>query len=100
MKRFIGKISKVPMHKNLVAGTAVLVISGMGIFPPWVFKAHLGARTSTKDLGYAFIGVPPVDTYFGDMGQIDYSRLLLQWAIVVVIASGLIYISAPRQRAE
>jgi hypothetical protein len=79
--------------KSIIVGTAVFIICCMGVFPPWVFRAKMGGRYVVNNLGYSFIGTPPISG--GDdyrTGQVDYNRLLLQWAIVAIAAGGLIYI--------
>jgi hypothetical protein len=89
-KRFTGK--------KVIIGILILAISCMGIYPPWVAKIKRGNMTRSRDLGYALLITPPIDDGFGEMGQIDFSRLLLQCAVAIILAGGLIFLITPSKK--
>ncbi|HUV40775.1 MAG TPA: hypothetical protein VMW23_03180 [Sedimentisphaerales bacterium] len=70
----------------------------MGLFPPWATKLSNNRQVNS---GYAFICTPPPIIELNTTGKIfgpfkscgahiDISRLCLQWAMVSVVAGGLI----------
>jgi hypothetical protein len=93
-----------PMIKRnmdkIIVGIAVLVIAFMGILPPWSAKIMRANGTAeTSNLGYSYIYSPPYDEHGNSVdavGQLDFSRLMLQWSVVVVLAGGMVYISKSR----
>ena len=74
-------------------GIAIVVL--MGIFPPWVGFDE----TTPHYLGYKFLLSPPDNMWLlrhrdsiniDHVGIVDFSRLLIQWVMVSVVAVGLI----------
>lgn len=79
---------RLPMNRNqrkcIYGGIAVMVV--MGIYPPWVEvvpRVHM-----VRPLGYRWLFGPPWWSNFGV--ELDITRLLVQCAIVVLIATGLV----------
>jgi len=74
-------------------GTAIFVL--MSLFPPWLYTydALVYGLHTQKPIGYfwLFSKPQPSDSNYAGV-SIDCSRLLIQWAIVVVVTVGLIYI--------
>lgn len=62
-------------------GIAVFV--AMGLFPPWMVT---GGAQGCLPMGYSFILNPPAK-----LCRIDASHLCIQWAMVAVVTSGLIF---------
>ncbi|MBI4027691.1 MAG: hypothetical protein HY360_22075 [Verrucomicrobia bacterium] len=78
--------------QKIVIRLAVLIAALLGLFPPWVQTYHhVQVGYSRVPTRYAFIGTPPSPQsggpYYGV--QVDLTRLLLQWFVVVLIAGGL-----------
>jgi len=73
----------------MVLWMGLLVIVVMGVYPPWAFRygeIRLGHR-------YALITEPPsYGSFSGPQTSLDANQLGIQWAAVVVISAGLIYI--------
>jgi hypothetical protein len=61
---------------TLWAGIVVVVL--MGVFPPWLYRSGLIGTT------YGFLFLPPIYC------TLDVGRLLIQWAMVVIVVGGLI----------
>ena len=75
--------------RNIILWLGITTFVLMSIFPPWV---HIEGH----DLGYKFISTPPtVEFPYGITTKlpaiIDFKRLAVQWAVVVVVTGGLIY---------
>jgi hypothetical protein len=75
---------------GIALGTIILTI----IFPPWIeiFSGRLGIH-SERPIGYAMIFLPP-NPHPGELQyslSIDFSRLILQWLIVILTAGGLLF---------
>ena len=72
------------------AGIAAICL--MGLFPPWVHVvSHPEFGRNTEPANYAPLFAPPLMSKYRWIGtEIDYSRLFIQWGIVVVIAGGLV----------
>jgi hypothetical protein len=68
-------------------GIAVIVL--MGLFPPWMAATPNGRNYVAG--GYGFILFPP--NQFGEslwLARIDFAKLVAQWAMAAVVATGLI----------
>jgi len=76
-------------QQRMVLWMGLLVIVVMGVYPPWAFRygeIWLGRR-------YALITEPPsYGSFSGPLATLDANQLGIQWAAVVVISAGLIYI--------
>ena len=80
------------MRKKIIS-VAVVIIILMGVFPPWVEKFKMKDFQLERPLGYAFIFSPPETTNNAYGLSIDFSRLFLQWGIVILVASLFIFLS-------
>ena len=80
-------------------GIAAFVL--IGILPPWVYRLdseNSGAKVRVEaSAGYSFLTSPPElrkpwnwDRSFTAV-SIDVTRLLIQWAMVVVLVGGLVF---------
>ena len=78
------------LRKIIILGATAFVLSGL--FPPWVytFSSPRGAGPTEKPAGYHLIFAPPLPAYDHrfDGVQIDYTRLLIQWAMIGVVVAG------------
>jgi len=76
--------------KVIVFAVAVMVL--MTLFPPWTQTFHrTGGATLRKPAGYSFIFDAPEPSVYAAGIQLDFSRLLLQWFVVALIAGGLVF---------
>lgn len=92
------------MRKNLALWLGILVIVGMGIYPPWKMTFSVsqsdGSMKTVRPFGYAPLWQPPSQpgekewAYWGR--SIDYNRLGLQWGLVALVTAGLMY-TLPRR---
>ena len=79
----------------------------MGILPPWVYRLDIennGAVVRVEaSAGYSFLTSPPAPRkpWVWPSGQttvsIDVTRLLIQWAVVVVVVGGLVFTLGERR---
>ena len=92
IKRITDKITDAFLSSNVIICIAIFIVCAMGVFPPWVAKIKRGGGERLVDLGYAIIIKPPMEMSLYEMGQIDYSRLFLQWLCVVIFTGGAIYV--------
>ena len=79
------------LRKIIILGTTAFVLSGL--FPPWIYTLNPpGARPTENPAGYHLIFDPPTPaTKLRLAGiQIDYTRLLIQWAVIGVVVAGAI----------
>ena len=76
-------------RQRMVLWIGLLVIVVMGVYPPWAFRygeIWLGRR-------YALITKPPsYGSFSGPLATLDANQLGIQWAAVVMIGAGLMYI--------
>ena len=75
--------------KIIILGATAFVLSG--VFPPWVYTfSPPGARPTENPAGYHLIFDPPPPTRKSKITgvQIDYVRLLIQWAVIGVAVAG------------
>jgi hypothetical protein len=59
----------------------------MGLFPPWTDIVHFKTIHTESPIGYALILAPP-QLGAAHIVKIDFSRLLLQWALVALAVGG------------
>jgi len=79
-----------PKQKKFVRlGVGVMVL--MGFMPPWTITLHLGDIDVHRPADYSFIFDPPKSVEIASV-NIDFGRLLIQWAVVgFVIGAGIFY---------
>ena len=75
--------STVRPRQKIIVWLAVLLIAGMGLYPPWVSVRGL-ARFRTP-AGYHWLFSPPS----ADPIELDVARLLVQWLLVIVCSAAL-----------
>ena len=93
---------KLSIWQIVVLWLGVGAIVVMCLFPPW--RRPMDAKGGMYEVaGYHFIGIGPYHLYGGDperpvveITQIDYERLALQCATVVIIVAGAIFIPKTR----
>jgi len=70
----------------------LFIFALMGLFPPWNFRFE-GSVVVNRPGPYAFIFSPPTYKPYGVEGapRIDTFRLMVQWAVVVFVCSGLFF---------
>lgn len=105
-------------RQRIVVLIAVVLIGATGIYPPWRGTEHSGQISPVAEYGWIFL--PPTLPWFLvnmesvknmadpklgphlDRGnwtwEIELSRLLVEWAIVVLVASGLSMVFGQRER--
>ena len=90
------------MNRNqkiaLWVGIGLFVLAGL--FPPWIQRYHSSAYESYNPRGYAPIFVPPRAMWYGKVlqdaladrlgVQVDWWRLEVQWAIIIVVTAGAV----------
>lgn len=96
MKKSNVKDDATYSFKKKVIKFSVIVIILMGIFPPWSYVFKGGTAYTVKPASYGFLlSPPPPEEDFASHGvKLDFSRLLLQWFLVVVTATSLIYLKS------
>jgi len=72
----------------------IVMAIAMGITPPWI-ERHGGAAGP-----YAPIYAPPLAPPDHPAMQIDYSRLLLQWAMTALVTAGLVVTGQDEQKSS
>jgi hypothetical protein len=74
---------------------AGVIFIAMGTFPPWTYTLDLESVHREKPAGYALIvSPPPPEKDAPAYGvQIDFSRLLIQWLILVAATGGLFLVT-------
>lgn len=84
------------MNKNqkIVIMIGLIVIVLMGVVPPWVYTFSLQGSRSKYSAGYSpIVSPPPRQADHPAYGvSLDISRLLMQWALVGMVAGGLVLI--------
>lgn len=84
------------LKQNICLWIGIAVIVVMGIFPPWTVGQTI---LSPQDGGYHFIlshqEVRSIDCY-----NLNTSRLLIQWTMVVVITGGLLITFKDKKKNE
>jgi hypothetical protein len=75
----------------------LFLIALMGLFPPWNFNFE--GSVVVRPGPYAFIFSPPTYKIFSVEGapRIDTFRLLVQWAVVVTLCSGLFFFPGDKE---
>jgi len=94
--------------RQKIAIVAVIIIALMGLFPPWRLAGVLGVTGVDTSAGYAFLLDPPSKDNWGLFApqmpthanqvfslsgsvHVDLDVLLIQWAIVAILAWGIAY---------
>ena len=80
---------KTGQHK--IISIALIVMILMGIFPPWKGSLKTDKFQYEKPIGYGFIFHPP--SADAPSKSIDFSRLFLQWGVVILVAGLFIFLS-------
>ncbi len=84
------------MNKNqkIVIMIGLIVIVLMGVVPPWVHTVSLLGSQTKYSAGYSPIISAPSRQYDAPAYgvSLDISRLLMQWALVGMVAGGLVLI--------
>ena len=68
----------------------------MGIFPPWVYRVDIIRGQVEASAGYSFLASPPEPKEPWNWSsrrttvRIDFTRLLIQWTMVMVLLGGLV----------
>jgi len=79
--------------QRVILIVSALVIIGMGIYPPFIFKAFTGAEI---DMGYSLINMPPkIQSYFV---PINAPLLLVQWIGVLLVAAMLCFAAKDKKK--
>lgn len=99
-----------------LVGVGIIIL--MGLIPPWYYRAvlpsgdHIAQFTVRADRDYGFLFDPPPTFDFLEDAQghkkgfypvlpcIDFSRLLLQWAVVAIATAAMIFILKDEKRAR
>lgn len=76
--------------RKTVVIVAVIIIALMGLFPPWWYTN--GVLAGNRSAGYAWLFTPPSSYTVPDV-----LRLLVQWAIVAILAWGIAYVLEPKR---
>lgn len=80
----------------LCVGLVLFVL--MGLFPSWIEQHPTRYGIQSKDLGHWPILMPPepsISTYH--RVEINFSRLVVQWTVVMIATSGLIVLCADKK---
>jgi len=88
-------------RKILLVGIAVIVL--MGICPPWKHTFKYKSINSEEPAGYGLIVYPPSAEGYGPAGygiKIDFSRLLIQWAVTAAVTGGGVLLTAKQKDAQ
>jgi hypothetical protein len=89
----VGRATSPTGRQRRIVGVAVGALVGMLLLPPWVFTLHVrvqGQRIDAeKPAGYAPIFAPPAPDSDAGGVRLDVTRLLVQMAIVGLIAGAL-----------
>ena len=75
--------------QKIVLLISIIVIVLMAIYPPWTFTGYIlssGFTTPEHAGDYALITNPPGNC------KIDLRRLGVQWAVVAIVAGGLLVV--------
>ena len=93
-------------RKNVIlVGISLIVL--MGLFPPWISGTYTTSNNNPRFFeesagGYHFIFAPPakwVGLKTTWVYRLDYSRLFLQWLLIVAVSGGLIFLFREPQKA-
>jgi hypothetical protein len=85
-------------RQRIVVWIALALIAVMGLWPPWVESYQRGTvHVGPTSGGYYWVfSQPEPPSLYGNYRytvflsrHIDFARLFLQWAMVVVVAAGL-----------
>jgi len=90
------------LKQKIVVWVGVAIVLLMGIVPPWKHQIRISEKVTFEPAGYGFIFSPPKPkAHQGAPNRpyIQFSRLLLQWALVAVIA-GVIVNALKRKEDE
>lgn len=106
-------------RQRIVAAVAIVLVAATGLYPPWRGIEKTGRYSPVSEYGWIFS--PPVLPWFlvqidtldnlknPDIGkyldpadwawEIDIPRLLVQWATVMLVASGLVVVCSARGKS-
>ena len=79
--------------KQLIAlWSGIIIISLMGIFPPWVTEGNVRGAHIYALAKYSFILTPPYSDAERTISihHIDFSKLIIQWFIIGLICTGFV----------
>ena len=76
-------------RQRLIIWAWVAVVVAAGIFPPWTWRDNIGGRIYSGS-GYFLLFAPPSG------GQVDVTRLIIEWIIATAIIAGL-YFAWPKK---
>jgi len=79
-----------------IISIALIILILIGVFPPWKQFFKTAKYQHEKPLGYGFIFYPPSPSDSAYSVSIDFSRLFLQWVVVILVAGFFIFIKARR----
>jgi len=81
---------------------AALIFIGMAVYPPWVYTTDLPGMHSETSAGYTLItnAPQPLETAPAFGVQLDVSRLMVQWMIVVAATGLLLFLTMPKNFAR
>ena len=80
----------------LIAGIAVFIL--MGLFPPWTLTVENDMFKAERPGHYGFIAVPPAPPNDRLGLKLNFSRLAVQW-IMVVMATGVgVFLTSNRSK--
>ncbi len=85
-------------RRKIIISISLVVIILMGLFPPWVEKLKTKDLQLERPLGYGFILSPPEPSNSNFSISIDFSRLFLQWVILILITGLCIYLYSRKDK--
>lgn len=78
-------------RRILVIWATILMLVGLGLYPPWITVwGSVGQMRRTA--GYHLLFNPPSEEAL----QMDVARLLLEWVLVLALASGFLWAAPPK----
>jgi hypothetical protein len=77
------RINRLRKLRNLLVAFGILLITLMGIFPPWRALSDPDGERTMVSMGYHFIGSPPLSPFgYKSYVIIDYTWIAIQWGLV------------------
>jgi hypothetical protein len=83
---------KMDAQRKIISMALILIIL-MGVFPPWKQSFKTDQWQHEKPTGYGFIFHPPNPTESAYSLSLDFSRLFLQWGVVILVAGLFCFIN-------
>jgi hypothetical protein len=94
-----SKMKRFPQYraskKIIIAGLALFLLAGL--FPPWNSVVNSKGYYIEGSLGYHLFFDPPIAERYAS-AKIDFSRLGLQWFLIVCTAGAVLYLRRPEQK--